>query len=255
MDGMTTRISIAAGIASRKGMIPVNSAGNSGSSAWHYISAPADAIDILAVGATGNDRQTAPFSSRGPSVDGRVKPDVAAVGWGTAGLAPDGQPGLISGTSFSCPLVAGATACLWQLHPDRTAQEIMAAVRASASQHNAPDDDRGFGIPDFWRAHLLLGGTDLTGLNASDFFAIGPLPFDDHFDVTLYTGGSDHVDLQLFDATGRVIWEGTDAVDPNVYMVLRVGDGALQGVRPGAYVLRASTESADMVRTVVKLLP
>src|SRR5690606_23509662 len=82
MDGYTTRIIIAAGIASSKGMIPVNSAGNSGESDWYYITAPADAHDILAVGAVGSMAESAPFSSHGPSADGRVKPYVASIGWG-----------------------------------------------------------------------------------------------------------------------------------------------------------------------------
>ena len=130
LDGQTARISIAAGIASRKGMIPVNSAGNSGEDDWHYIGAPADAFDILAVGAVNNERMVAPFSSRGPSADGRVKPDVCAVGWGAIGLGIDGlRPDPLNGTSFSSPITCGLVACLWQLHRDKSAHEVMDAVR------------------------------------------------------------------------------------------------------------------------------
>lgn len=86
LDGHTSRMSIAAGIAATKGMIPVNSAGNAGSSTWRYLSIPADAEHILAVGAVNDAREVASFSSRGPSIDGRVKPDVSAVGWGAIGL-------------------------------------------------------------------------------------------------------------------------------------------------------------------------
>lgn len=256
MDGLTTRISIAAGIAARKGMIPVQSAGNNGSSDWHYIGAPADAIDILAVGATGTMREIAPFSSHGPSFDGRVKPDVAAVGWGTIGLGVSGTQVMpINGTSFSSPLVAGSVACLWQLHPDRTAQEIMAAVRQSASRHDAPDDDFGHGIPDFWRAHLLLDGRDLTGLHASAFLNVWPVPFSDHFIVELFSGPAGRIALALHDATGRLVWEGEDEVDADVYLQLRVGDERLQRLNAGIYILRASSGHAEMIRPIIKVVP
>jgi subtilisin family serine protease len=255
LDGLTLRISIAAGIAARKGMIPVNSAGNSGGGPWHYIGAPADAIDILAVGAVGEDRQQAPFSSFGPSADGRVKPDVSAMGFRTVGLGAGGELALINGTSFSSPLVAGSTACLWQLHPDATAQRIMAAVRASASQHDGPDASLGYGIPDFWRAHLLLGGTDLTDLRASDFFQVWPVPFSDHFELLLFTGASDHVSVKLHDTSGRAVWEATDAVDPGTYVRLRVGDEALARLVAGSYLLSASTGSAEFTRPLMKIEP
>lgn len=255
MNGITTRISVAAGIAARKGMIPVQSAGNSGGNDWHYITAPADAIDILAVGAVGNERQTAAFSSRGPSADGRVKPDVAAVGWGTAGLGPDGSYARINGTSFSAPLVTGGVACLWQLHPDRTAQEIMQAVRTSASRHDGPDVEQGHGIPDFWRAHQFLLGNDLTGLAASQFFEVWPVPFIDHFEITLFTGDRERVELELFDTGGRLVWSATEGLDTDTYVRLRVGDAALQRIAPGCYTLRASTGSSRMVRPVMKVMP
>lgn len=256
MDGLTTRISIAAGIAARKGMIPVQSAGNNGSSTWHYIGAPADAIDILTVGATGTMREIAPFSSHGPSFDGRVKPDVAAVGWGAIGLGVSGvQVMPINGTSFSSPLVAGSVACLWQLHPDRSAQEIMAAVRQSASQHDAPDDDLGHGIPDFWRAHQLLGGRDLTGLSGGRFLNAWPVPFTDHFFVELYSGPGTTISLSLHDPAGRLVWRGEDEVDPDVYMQLRVGDERLQRLNAGLYVLRASNGYAELLRPVIKIVP
>ncbi|NJK97909.1 MAG: S8 family serine peptidase, partial [Bacteroidales bacterium] len=83
MNGISARISKAAEMASDKGMIVVVSAGNEGSSNWRYISAPADAHNILAVGAVNSNRFRAGFSSTGPSFDNRVKPDVMAIGQGT----------------------------------------------------------------------------------------------------------------------------------------------------------------------------
>ena len=254
LDGLTTRISIAAGIASRKGMIPVNSAGNSGSSDWHYISAPADAVDILAVGAVNDDRVVASFSSRGPSIDGRVKPDVSAVGWGTIGLGFDGTDiARINGTSFSGPLVAGGVACLWQLHQGRTAQEVMDAVRRSASHFDQPNDAIGYGIPDLWRAHLLLGGEDLTSLSTPQILSIQPVPFTDAFEISLYSGPSQRLVLDLWDAAGRQVWSAERSIDSEAYVRFLVTDGALLSLRSGFYVLRASLGQAELTQPVLKV--
>jgi len=254
LDGLTIRISIAAGIASRKGMIPVNSAGNSGSSEWRFISAPADAIDILTVGAVDDDRAVADFSSRGPTIDGRVKPDVCAVGLGTFGVSGSGDDvERINGTSFSCPLVCGLTACLWQLHPERSAQAIMDAVRHSASHFHQPNDSIGYGIPDFWRAHLLLGGTDLTGLNASAFFNVYPLPFSNALNIELFTGESDELTIDLIDVMGRAVLSRTLAVEPRIYQQMRLEDAGITGLPDGHYTLRAFLGGrAELTRPLVK---
>lgn len=238
MDGSTTRISIAAGIAADKGMIPVNSAGNSGNGPWRHITAPADAEGVLAVGAVRADRSVANFSSRGPSADGRTKPDVSAQGEATQGLGWD--PYVVSpinGTSFSAPLVAGLTACLWQLHPQLSNHAIMEAIRRSASHAHAPNDSIGHGIPDFWLAHLLLGGRDLTNVQGPRMLGVAPVPFIRYFDVEVLAGNTDRMELRLFDATGRPVWQGRRGLTPGVFQRIRVEDGGIATLPAGVYVL------------------
>ena len=139
-------------------------------------------------------------------------------GLGTIGIGTGGQDVYaINGTSFSSPLVAGLTACLWQLHPDRTAHDVMTAVRRSASQHDHPDDDLGYGIPDFWRAHLLLGGRDLTHLADPTVLAVMPVPFTDFLDIEVYAGESDAMDLKIYDMLGRKLWASTTGLEPGTY--------------------------------------
>lgn len=255
LDGLTTRISIAAGMAAQKGMIVVNSAGNSGQSDWHYISAPADALGILAVGAVGSFRESAPFSGHGPSADGRVKPDVCAMGWGTAGLDIDGvHIAAINGTSFSAPLVAGAVACLWQLHPDRSAQEVMDAVRRTASHNARPDEDFGFGIPDLWRAHLLLQGVDLSGLTGGQFFNVMPVPFTDHLELELFTGNDGLLQVDLFDITGRPVWSVQERLEHRIYQRVWLGDAGLAMLPAAPYVLRLRIGDRTEQRSVIKSL-
>lgn len=247
LDGATTRISIAAGIASSRGMIPVISAGNQGNSEWFHISAPADAMDVLAVGATGAQAQHAFFSSHGPSADGRVKPDVAAMGWGTTGIGPDGidiQP--INGTSFSAPLVSGLVACLWQMHPQRTAQDIMDAVRRSASQFNAPDIQLGHGIPDFMQAHQWLELTTPVPERTATMFSMYPHPFSDSFTLVLPQVQDGTLVLEMWDMTGRLVWSYHAAAGPDQFTVQ---DQGLSRLALGPYVLRMNGE---LVRTVIK---
>jgi serine protease AprX len=250
MNGLTARISIAAGIAAMKGMVPVNSAGNSGQSEWYYIGAPADAVNILAVGAVGDQEQVAPFSSRGPSADGRVKPDVMAMGWGAIGLDAAGEFVVpISGTSFSSPILAGLVACLWQLHPGRTSTEIMDAVRRSASLWTAPNDSMGYGIPDFMQAHLFLDAT--TGISedvASAGMKVHPVPFTDRLEVLLPAALKGTWTAEVIDASGRLQWRNSGRGMGSERLLV----SGLHPLDPGVYVLRISFGDMVLSSRVVK---
>lgn len=157
LDGKSSVASRAADIAVSRGMIVVSSAGNEGTSDWKHIGIPADARSVLAVGATDIKGKRAPFSSLGPTADGRVKPDVAAPGaWVTVADAFSFRVSNGSGTSFAAPILAGMIASLWEAFPDRTNLEVLDAVRRSASQAGKPDNELGYGLPDFAKAFRLL---------------------------------------------------------------------------------------------------
>ena len=236
LDGMTLRISIAANIASRKGMVPVNSAGNSGSSSWFYISAPADAIDVLTVGAVGDVENHAPFSSHGPSADGRVKPDVCAMGWGTRVLNV-GQDSAVAanGTSFASPVLAGLVACLWQLHPGRTSTEIMDAVRRSASLFTDPNDSLGYGIPDFGAAHAWLTMTIGIDEPVTSQALVFPSPFVDHFLIRSPELQATPAHVVLFDAQGRAVLFNRSNVGEGGQIL--IDDRRLADLPPGTYLM------------------
>ena len=157
LDGKTTRVSRAATIAARKGMLVCVAAGNDGNNSWRTISAPADADSILTVGAVTTDSIMGTFSSYGPSSDGRVKPEVCAVGVQATLINNRGVIYTGNGTSFATPLLAGMAACLWSALPNEDAMQIRERIIRSA--HLYPNYDAGnqmgYGIPNAWAAYQM----------------------------------------------------------------------------------------------------
>jgi serine protease AprX len=158
LDGKTALISKAAQLAARKGILVVTSAGNSGDDPWKYITPPADADSILAVGASFSNLSYAPFSSVGPTFDGRIKPDVAAIGVGTVIGNHLGTGGVSTGngTSFAAPHIAGVAALLWQANPNLNAQQLINTIRKSGNQAARPDNLLGYGVPTIQRAEEVI---------------------------------------------------------------------------------------------------
>ncbi|OQX86786.1 hypothetical protein B6D60_05465 [candidate division KSB1 bacterium 4484_87] len=159
MDGATAVTTIAAEIAVQKGVVVISSMGNEGASEWHYMIAPADGEDVIAVGATTADGELANFSSRGPTADGRIKPDVDAMGVSVHGASASTVDGYrpASGTSLSCPLVAGVAALILEAHPYLSPYQVAQALRKTASNAESPDNDFGWGIVDAYEAVFYHG--------------------------------------------------------------------------------------------------
>jgi subtilisin family serine protease len=128
--------------------------GNDGNKAWHYLSTPADADSILSVGAVNSQGEIATFSSYGPSADGRVKPEVCAMGEGTSLIdVNNGSVFTGNGTSFACPLIAGMAASLWSALPEASNMEIREMILRSADRYTQPNEQYGYGIPNAWQAY------------------------------------------------------------------------------------------------------
>lgn len=158
LDGHHELNSRSASLAASRGILLCNSAGNEGSRTWKKIGFPADAHNILAVGAVNADGVNAAFSSIGYSADRRIKPDVMARGEDTYMLDTNGTVTMNNGTSFSCPIMAGAVTCLYQAFPEHRPVDIMNAVRQSGNNYQHPDEVFGNGIPDMLKAYHILGG-------------------------------------------------------------------------------------------------
>lgn len=207
MDGRTVRSSIAAEIAAEKGIIVCNSAGNSGSETWRYITSPADAHNILAVGAVDRTGNAAGFSSYGPTSDGRTKPDVVATGYGTRLFASDGTMYSGNGTSFSAPIITGLTACYLQFLRDnnriKPVSGIIQSIIETGQLATNPHPQLGYGIPDFSKLPELttaLAGSLSTNGNLR-------ISFHSHSRTLLIERAEIRKDThaELFDISGRVV--------------------------------------------------
>ena len=205
-DGHTAPMAIGAEIAASRGMICVNSAGNNGSGTC-TIGVPGDAEHILTIGAVNAEGQRAGFSSVGPTYDGRVKPDVMAMGEGTyvavySSDYPDYYNG--NGTSFATPVLAGAVACLRQAFPYASVQEICDVVRQCGNRVDNPNSYYGYGIPDFSQAIELLATTEPAEPSAGDVLSVYPNPSQGEVHVLLNQGAN--AEVTVFDIMGRQLF-------------------------------------------------
>ena len=201
LDGRTTPISKAAVMASRKGMIVCSSAGNYGNNNWYYLGAPADADSILSVGAVYADETPTSFSSFGPSADNRVKPSVSAQGGNTTVYSTADYVTTSNGTSFSSPIIAGMTACLWQANPDKTNTEVMNAIMQSAHLYNTPDDQLGYGIPNYTLANMLLSIENET----NPFISVYPNPLKNYSQLYAFVANAENITYSLYNLEGKLL--------------------------------------------------
>ena len=153
LDGVTVPASRASSMAASKGMLVMHSAGNEGNKSWEKIMIPADAKDMLTVGAITSDSILSVFSSLGNTSDGRIKPDIVALGTGTTLITHEGKITKANGTSFACPIMSGLAACLWQALPELNSLELIALIRKSAHRYQNPDNQYGYGIVDVLKAY------------------------------------------------------------------------------------------------------
>jgi subtilisin family serine protease len=192
-------MTIGAEIAASRGMICMNAAGNEGDG-FCTLGIPADAEHILTVGAVNSAGIRASFSSVGPTYDGRIKPDVMAMGEGT--YVASGYGGWWpyyngDGTSFATPVLAGAVACLRQALPYATVQEICDGIRACGDHAENPDNKYGYGIPDFSQALEVLHVEEAPA-QKSEIINVYPNPSQGEVHVALKEGAKAEVTVYDF---------------------------------------------------------
>ncbi len=173
MTGNQAFASRGANMAFSKGIVVVASAGNSGSTADPHVGVPAEATNVLAVGAVRSDEVYATFSSIGPSFDGRIKPDVMAQGQASVVSNTSGNIVTANGTSFSGPIMAGMVTSFWSAVPNLSAAAVVQFVKESADRFTVPTSQYGYGIPDF---QLALANALSSETYDNEVFMIYPNP-------------------------------------------------------------------------------
>ncbi len=246
LDGNTAFITRVADIAASKGILVVNSAGNERSKPWKQIMFPADGDSVLAVGAVDGNRIIAGFSSAGPSFDRRIKPDVSALGVYVPVQTTATSTERASGTSFSCPLIAGMSACLMQAVPQALNYEIIKALRASSDRYNVPDSLYGYGIPDMKLALSLL--QDIYVKKPENLIVASPNPTTGSFEL-VFRSPPEVFSIEIVSANGKIISRS----NYSGYAGRTLLNDELSNKEQGLYFIRVITETGTTVLKIIKI--
>ena len=254
LNGETTLITKAASIAAQKGILVMTSAGNEGVNPWKYIAAPADADGVLSVGAVNINKEIADFSSYGPTYDGRIKPEIASVGWNTFLINSLGRVTRSNGTSYSTPNIAGLIACLWQAFPEFSSKEIIEIVKKSSDRYTTPDIRTGHGLPNMrlaYEALLKERETKKTRLLLkSERIKIYPTPFRNSFTILFNSTSNGKLELQLFSADGKWIRNKSFEVRENELYSFTMDD--LGPLASGHYLLKYRDNEGEGIIRLLK---
>lgn len=244
LNGTTAIVSRAATEAAGRGMVVVTSAGNEGNDpGWRLVTPPGDAIGTLAVGAVNAGGARSSFSSMGPTTDGRIKPDLVALGSGTALIREAGVISSGSGTSYAAPLVGSLVSGLLQKYPGLGSKELVDALRQSASQAGDPDNQLGFGIPGYLAAVDYFESKKL-----DDPIELYPNPARDVLSIRIRNGLMEEVRIVVTDPAGRVHIQRTIRITRQ-YEPL---DLDLSGISPGIYFVKVNRKGDSKIIRLVK---
>jgi len=244
LNGTTAIISKAAIGALARGIVVVCSAGNEGNNSWGTVTPPADVNGILAVGSVTSAGARSVFSSKGPTADSRIKPDVVAMGSGVSVIEPSGSNGFASGTSLAAPIVTSLITGLIQRFPDIDPGIIAQKIVSTASQSDHPDNSLGYGIPSYGAVKA-----ELESLLPLEAISVYPNPTDTgRFSIRFKTSGV-QATIIVYDLMGRIL--STHVVDiksDNNPLEINVAD-----LPASSYLVKVKTSDNFKTFKLVKL--
>ena len=246
LDGNSAFVTIAADIAAAKGILVVNSAGNERNKDWKQIIFPADGDSVVAVGAVDGNNIITIFSSAGPAVNGRIKPDNVAMGENVTIQTSPTIIGMSNGTSFSCPVLSGMAACLLQAVPKALNTDIIEALHSAADRYKSPDSLYGYGIPDMVTALIKL--QDLYVKIPEEETTAGPNPTTSDFEL-VFRQPPGSFSLEIISVTGKSTFrkEFPDFAGRTIRIT------ELQNKPQGIYFIRIIKDTGISVHKIIKL--
>jgi len=218
-DG-TDPVEIAADYAVASGINFVVAAGNSGSRGENTVGIPASAFNVITVGATKDNMEIAGFSSKGPTKDGRIKPEISAVGVDVISSVPNCEscdpPGYRSmqGTSMATPHVAGFVALLLENNPDLNTEEIKDLLTQTAVDKGEPGPDNTYGygvlnaLETFFEINPPEHEVSLVSLDFPDFLELGK---QEDFKVKIKNNGLNNENINV-----RFLVDNTEIDNRNI---------------------------------------
>ena len=249
MNGETCISTIGADIAVSKGIFVCNSAGNSGNDSFPWNGAPADGFDVFSVGALKDDGQRASFSSVGPTADGRIKPNIMALGQGATIAIGDAGVASGSGTSFASPIFAGMVACLIQANPTLKVQQIQAAILESASNSDSPNNYIGWGTPDFELANALMTTVE-QNISNSSLIKCWPNPFTNNIFIQLNAVTNESAAIELINSSGIIVYKGF--ISQNQFAHPQILEHSFGKLANGLYLLKITIGNTTEVCRLIK---
>jgi subtilisin family serine protease len=244
LDGNTAFVTKAADIAASKGILVVNSAGNERKNAWKKIIFPSDGDTVLAAGAVEANNLIASFSSAGPSANRRIKPDNCAMGVAVPVQNESYYIAKANGTSFSCPVLSGMTACLLQAVPKATPIDVIEALHQSGDKAATPDSLYGYGIPDMGEALIRLQDKFLPPTN-DDIIAY-PNPTTGSFNI-VFRQPPGKARISIINTSGRVIYSKDYSGYNGRLMILN----ELQNQPQGIYFVRIISDAFSGTKKII----
>lgn len=246
MDGNSTFITRAADIAASKGILVVNSAGNERNKTWLHILAPSDGDSVLASGAVDGNNIISSFSSAGPAADRRVKPDLTTMGVKVPVQVNISSLSRSSGTSFSCPVLSGMTACLLQAVPSAVNTDIIWALHNSGDKYTFPDSLYGYGTPNMVNALNIL--QELHIIKPSAEFTTGPNPTNGEIQI-IFREDPGAIKMEIFNASGILIIRKN--IPRYAGRTLRIQ--YLADRNDGLYYIRIKTDNGIFTQKIIKI--
>lgn len=233
MNGKTSFIARGAQLATEKGIFVTFAAGNDGNNPWHFVATPADNEKVFTIGSVTAQGNSSSFSSYGPNADGVVKPDGVTRGSETFTVY-NNQVTQASGTSLANPLAAGGVACLLQsVSKNISREDIKTRLRQNASLYPNYNDQKGYGILNFYKTYQTLSVTDVKKTQVK----IYPNPAKNFINISTEKPIQS---IEIYDVLGRLIKTETKN-NINVSQLAK-----------GNYFLKIKTRDQELIEKFIK---